>query len=46
MIKATVDLAGLGEGEHVVEVVVTGEELKATYTAKPTKITVKIFKKD
>lgn len=44
-IKATVDLSGLGEGEHVVEVVVTGEELKATYTAKPTKITVKIFKK-
>jgi len=46
MIKATVDLAGLGEGEHVVEVIVTGEELKATYTAKPTKITVKIFKKE
>lgn len=45
MIKATVDLSGLGEGEHVVDVVVTGEELKATYTAKPTKITVKIFKK-
>ena len=45
MIKATVDLAGLGEGEHIVEVVVTGDELKATYTAKPTKITVKIFKK-
>lgn len=44
-IKATVDLSGLGEGEHVVDVVVTGEELKATYTAKPTKITVKIFKK-
>ena len=46
MIKATVDLSGLGEGEHVVEVVVVGEELKATYTAKPTKITVKIFKKN
>jgi len=45
LIKATVDLTGLGEGEHEVEVVVTGEELKATYTAKPTKITVKIFKK-
>ena len=45
MIKATVDLAGLGEGEHEVLVTVTGEELKATYTAKPTKITVKIFKK-
>lgn len=45
MIKASVDLSGLGEGEHVVDVVVTGDELKATYTAKPTKITVKIFKK-
>ena len=45
MIKATVDLAGLGEGEHVVEVIVTGDELKATYTPTPTKITVKIFKK-
>ncbi len=45
MISATVDLYDLGEGEHPVNVVVTGEELKATYTAKPTKITVKIFKK-
>ncbi len=45
MINATVDLSGLGEGEHIVDVIVTGEELKATYTAKPTKITVKIFKK-
>ena len=44
-IKATVDLSGLGEGEHVVDVIVTGEDLRATYTAKPTKITVKIFKK-
>ena len=44
-IKATVDLSGLGEGEHVVDVRVTGEDLRATYTAKPTKITVKIFKK-
>lgn len=44
IIKATVDLAKLGEGEHTVDVVVTGEELKATYTAKPTKITVEIFK--
>lgn len=46
IIKATVDLSGLGEGEHVVDVVVTGEELKATYTAKPTKITVRIYKKE
>lgn len=46
MIKATVDLSGLGEGEHEVDVIVTGEDLRATYYAKPTKtITVKIFKK-
>lgn len=45
MIKATVDLSGLGEGEHVVPVVVTGEDLRASYLATPTKITVRIFKK-
>ena len=45
MIKATVDLSGLGEGEHIVDVVVTGEDLRAIYTANPTKITVKIQKK-
>lgn len=44
-IKAYVDLSGLGEGEHIVDVVVTGEDLRATYTAKPTKITVKVMKK-
>lgn len=45
MIKATVDLSGLGEGEHVVDVIVTGDDLRATYVATPTKITVRIFKK-
>ena len=43
-IKATVDLVGLGEGEHTVEVKVTGEEVKANYFAKTTKIKVRISK--
>lgn len=45
MLKATVDLSGLGEGEHSVKVKVTGEELKATYTPRTTEIKIKIFKK-
>lgn len=44
-IKAMVDLSGLGEGEHVVDVIVTGDDLRAKYYATPTKITVRIFKK-
>lgn len=43
-IKATVDLTGLGEGEHSVNVKVTGEEVKAGYFAKTTMIKVKISK--
>lgn len=43
-IKATVDLAGLGEGEHTVKVVVTGDEVKASYVAKTTMVKVKIGK--
>ncbi len=43
-IKATVDLSGLGEGEHTVTVVVTGDEVKANYVAKTTQIKVKITK--
>ena len=43
-IKATVDLSGLGEGEHSVKVVVTGDEVKASYVAKTTMIKVKISK--
>ena len=43
-IKATVDLSGLGEGEHSVKVVVTGDEVKASYVAKTTTIKVKISK--
>lgn len=43
-IKATVDLSGLGEGEHTVNVVVTGDEVKASYTPKTTSIKVRITK--
>ena len=43
-IKATVDLTGLGEGEHTVSVVVTGDEVKASYVPKTTRIKVKISK--
>ena len=43
-IKAVVDLSGLGEGEHTVNVTVTGEEVRANYFAKTTKIKVRISK--
>lgn len=43
-IKATVDLSGLGEGEHTVDVKVVGDEVKASYFAKTTKIKVRITK--
>ena len=43
-IKATVDLSGLGEGEHTVKVNVVGDEVKASYFAKTTTIKVKITK--
>lgn len=43
-IKATVDLSGLGEGEHNVKVTVAGEEVKASYFAKTTTIKVRISK--
>ena len=43
-IKATVDLSGLGEGEHTVNVKVSGEEVKANYFAQTTKIKVRITK--
>ena len=41
-IKATVDLSGLGEGEHSVKVIVVGDEVKASYVAKTTTIKVRI----
>ena len=45
MLKAQVDLNGYGEGEYEVNVKVAGEENKATYTPKTTKIKIKISKK-
>ena len=45
LIKAQVDLEGYGEGEYEVDVIVNGEENKATYTPKTTKIKIKISKK-
>lgn len=45
LIKAQVDLAGYSEGEYEVEVKVTGEDNKASYTPKTTKIKIKISKK-
>jgi len=45
MITAQVDLERYNEGEYEVEVVVKGEENKAIYTPKTTKIKVKISKK-
>lgn len=45
MIKAQVDLEGYGEGEYEVAVKVTGEDNKVSYTAKTTKIKIKISKK-
>ena len=44
-IKAQVDLEGYTEGEYEVSVKVTGEDNKATYTPKTTKIKIKISKK-
>lgn len=43
-IKATVDLSGLGEGEHNVGVVVAGDDVRASYFAKTSKIKVRINK--
>lgn len=45
MISAQVDLSGYKEGDYEVIVKVTGEDNKATYTAKTTKIKVRITKK-
>ncbi len=44
-IKAQVDLNGYSEGEYEVTVKVTGEDNKASYVPKTTKIKVKITKK-
>ena len=44
-IKAIVDLTGYTEGDHEVAINVTGDDVKATYTAKTTKIKIRISKK-
>lgn len=44
-IKAIVDLSGYKEGDHEVEVTVTGDDVKATYSPKTTKIKIRISKK-
>ena len=44
-IKAIVDLSGYKEGDHEVTINITGEENKATYTAKTTKIKIRISKR-
>ena len=46
MIKAQVDLNSYTEGEYEVTVKVTGDDNKATYIAKTTKIKIKISKKE
>ena len=44
-IKAIVDLSEYKEGDHEVEIKVTGDDVKATYSAKTTKIKIRISKK-
>ncbi len=45
IIKAYVDLKDLGSGEHEVEVKVTGDDVKLTYSSKVKKVKVKIIEK-
>ena len=44
-IKAIVDLTGYKEGDHEVEIKVTGDDVKAKYSAKTKKIKIRISKK-
>lgn len=44
-IKAIVDLSGYKEGDHEVDVVAVGDDVKARYTAKTKKIRIRISKK-
>lgn len=45
MISAVVDLSKYTEGDYEVPITVTGEEVKASYTPKTTKINIRISKK-
>lgn len=45
MIEAYIDLAGLGVGEHSVEVKVKGDDTRLTYTPRVKEIKIKISKK-
>jgi YbbR domain-containing protein len=45
MIKATVDLSGYKEGDYEVSVQVSGDDEKATYASKTTKIKIRIQEK-
>jgi len=45
MLKATVDLEGYKEGDYEVEIKVSGDDEKATYASKTTKIKIRITKK-
>ena len=44
-IKALVDLSGYKEGDHEVEITVTGDDVKAKYSPKTTKIKIRISKR-
>lgn len=44
-IKAIVDLTGYTEGDHEVTITITGDDVKATYIPKTTKIKIRITKK-
>ena len=44
-IRPYIDLENYGEGEHEVEVKVTGEDLKLNYESKTKKVKIKITKK-
>ena len=45
-IKAYVDLKGLGVGQHEVTVQVSGSDLRAKYSSKTTKVTLRITEKN
>lgn len=45
-IKAYVDLKGLGVGQHEIPVEVTGSDLRAKYSSKTTKVTLRITEKN